>query len=1073
MKLRPPHLALFVLTSITLLLASAIHAAEWHHPLYRDGGSWWDARIPIEIENHGTQAAEGVPFALDITEASPLGQLIGQPAESVRLCAADGTAYLFRLIDANGEELRTGPIPSGGQIVIPIECPANGKTTYYVYFNNPQAGELPRFLSVRTSLVNGGVEAGEKTTPFGWSHDRGDEQHKALWASDEVHSGKRSLKTVVAPNAPPSWIASRQHRITIVGGARYLLRGWVKGRNIQGNAGFYCHVGTASKPLMIAPSVKAGEGTFDWKEVRLELTAPIDADLLSLGTMLHGTGTAWFDDVSLERLDDGGGSARFSVTPQPCQTLGIARPKSSPEWIRSDALGDADWNYRATFTAANLSETAEDNSLLYVNTAPLIARFGRETNLNSLRVTCDGKPAPFYRLPGAVLIVTKLSPKSAKTICLYYSDDPDVPPADGSSYADLLDSKHNLIKNASFENGNTLPDEWKPNGPVQDATISVDSPGASGLGKACVKLTVPADSPEGWRGWTQTIPVSPKSFYVMSGYVQSSELKAARPKEFDPQAETPMGYASIHLHFHTADAGLCKENAMSSIGPPIHGSSDWTFLSNLLYTQPDAAKCSLHLTMASTGTLRHDGILAAKVQPCTVSPVLEYRRSADAPSFAVWPVNAIQKVFQADFVPEKPKTANVTLAKNEKEPLQLAVRATRNVGNVVVECDPLTGPDGVLLDDIEIGIIGYVPVDYPTAYYQSRSPAWHFKYPKKAPICDGWPGMWPDPLLPKSQFELKANSTQPVWITFGASKKTPAGTYRGTVRFRAGEKTLAQVPVTARVWDFTLPDENHVKAVYDVRMGPGGTRQWNGEDRETIYNNLRRFMAKRRLCADTITPAPKIEYKDGKAVCDFAEFDKAAAVYFDELGMRHSYTPWQFYLFGWGHPPGKKFGEAPYPGDHPYENVDRSQLRPEFKKAYQTCLKAFWDHLKQKDWEDRFILYISDEPFFRRGADPDTDESPLCDDSRGRSEHSDLLQHVASRPGLERLSRRLGNRPLRHCRPRDDGRAPRGRRPHLVHHGRPDVYRYALLRRRTTAAALLLPIRRRSVRVLGRFLADV
>ena len=380
-----------------------------------------------------------------------------------------------------------------------------------------------------------------------------------------------------------------------------------------------------------------------------------------------------------------------------------------------------------------------------------------------------------------------------------------------------------------------------------------------------MKLTVEPDRPEGWRGWTQTVPVSPDAFYVMSGYVQSSELKAARPADFDPQAETPLGSASIHLHFHTAAGGLCKENAMTSIGPPIHGSSDWTFLSNLFRTQPDAAKCSLHLTMASTGTLRHDGILAAQVRPCTVSPILEYRHSSKAPPFSAWQVGAIRKVFRDDFAPEAPSPARITLARNEKEPLQLAVRATNDIDDVTVECGPLAGPGGAVLDDVEIAVVGYVPIDYPTAYYQSRSPAWHFKHPKKAPICDGWPGMWPDPLLPKNDFELKADSTQPVWITFGASKKAPAGTYRGTVRFRTGDKTLAEVPVAARVWDFTLPDENHVKAVYDARLGPAGTRPWNGADREEIYANLRRFMAKRRLSADTITPPPNIEYKDGKA----------------------------------------------------------------------------------------------------------------------------------------------------------------------------------------------------------------
>ena len=61
-------------------------------------------------------------------------------------------------------------------------------------------------------------------------------------------------------------------------------------------------------------------------------------------------------------------------------------------------------------------------------------------------------------------------------------------------------------------------------------------------------------------------------------------------------------------------------------------------------------------------------------------------------------------------------------------------------------------------------------------------------------------------------------------------------------------------------------------------------------------------------------------------------------------------------------PPHRAFGPEPYPGGYPYEGADRSRLNPEFKQAYQACLKTFWDHVKEKGWADRFVLYISDEP---------------------------------------------------------------------------------------------------------------
>jgi len=46
--------------------------------------------------------------------------------------------------------------------------------------------------------------------------------------------------------------------------------------------------------------------------------------------------------------------------------------------------------------------------------------------------------------------------------------------------------------------------------------------------------------------------------------------------------------------------------------------------------------------------------------------------------------------------------------------------------------------------------------------------------------------------------------------------------------------------------------------------------------------------------------------------------------------------------------------------------VDRSKLRPEFKRVYQACLRAYWEHMKAKGWHKRVIFYISDEPFYTK-----------------------------------------------------------------------------------------------------------
>ncbi len=103
--------------------------------------------------------------------------------------------------------------------------------------------------------------------------------------------------------------------------------------------------------------------------------------------------------------------------------------------------------------------------------------------------------------------------------------------------------------------------------------------------------------------------------------------------------------------------------------------------------------------------------------------------------------------------------------RNEVEPLQLAIRSDRAMRGVRVQVDAPRNAAGATLNDLEIGVVGYVPIDYPTNYYSTKTAAWVRKYPASPPACDGWAGYWPDPLLPRDTFDLSAGTTQPVWVT--------------------------------------------------------------------------------------------------------------------------------------------------------------------------------------------------------------------------------------------------------------------------------------------------------------------
>jgi hypothetical protein len=996
--------------------------APWAEGLYLGHGDSWRQRIAISVTNAGDRAAGGEPAELRIGTGPGEIALAGAAAEALRVGDANGNEFLWAVRDAAGQPVRRGPIPAGGTLTVPVECPPKASTVLHAYFDNPSAWAVPDFLDAAAGFRNGGVEAGEGDTPASWAHDEADASHAASWSAERPRSGAKCLKTVVAAGAEPTWISTRQHGIRIVGGARYVFRAWVRAEGVTGHAGWYVHVGNAKKPMTLSPMATIPGGTFDWREVRVGFTAPADADRADLGTVLRGTGTAWFDDASLECLDAGALRASASA------------PERMPE-LR-DSGGDAPWpagadgaawTWRFPVRVSNPGGAPLDAGLLAVDLAGPLARLHGRADPDRIAVMDGGRTVPFSRLGTVVLFPATIEPHTRRTFHVGFRAGPARAAAAGPSareyaanpalpggetreavtgvaraeYERLMASGANLARNSSFESGADTPEHWDgaaPRGGKDGVAMAAEPPGL--FGARAARMTVPPAAASGWHGWRQTIDVGPGQTYLFASWLKCHDLS--------------VGGLQLHAHCRTSAGAMCATGAFQGAGPGISGTRDWTLVQGLFTMPADAAKFDLHLTMNAAGTAWHDGVVVCRVTPAVTGAM----QSQPAPSGSgpvAWPVNAIVKIFRDDCAPEgafsgsgtpressarpgqrpgpttdfmgtagragplarpddgpmegvlavaaeKPTVARLSAARGEREPLQIAVRSPRAIAGVRVEAPSPRGRWGRSLPAPEVGVVGYVPVDHVTSYYQSDSPAWHRKFPTRQGASDGWPGWWPDPILPRDGFDLAADETQPVWLTFRVPAGARPGEYRGSVRLVAGGTAVAEVPYTIRVWDFELPAERHVKAIYDVRPN---LRHWlqPGVTVDEARRAMWRFMAERRLCPDTVRPEPKLAWRDGKVEADFTAFDEAAAYYFDTLRMPHMYTPWMFYGFGWGHPPGTKFGEKPYEGESPQEGADRAALRPEFKRAYQACLKVFWDHLKAKGWDRKCVLYISDEPY--------------------------------------------------------------------------------------------------------------
>ena len=403
---------------------------------------------------------------------------------------------------------------------------------------------------------------------------------------------------------------------------------------------------------------------------------------------------------------------------------------------------------------------------------------------------------------------------------------------------------------------------------------------------------------------------------------------------------------------------------MTSIGPGVRGTTDWTLVSGTLTAPADASTLQIHLTMEQSGTVWHDSVLVTEVT--TASLIRFLHRPDPEDRVRLWQVPAVVKVFPDDDPPAADHAGT-----DRRRPQRARAAATGRAEQHRQEERPRAGRSP--------GRAGWSPAR-PTGDRRRR-------------LCSGGPrnGLLPveEPGVasenprtargnrtagqasgrtrscPTDSVDLAAGVTQPIWITLSVATDAPAGDYQGSVKLVANGETIANLPFTVHVWKFTLPDRSGLKAIYDISLGPGGEALW-GKSTRDAYPEIARAMAQQRTCPNRVQPDPSFRYEDGRAPADFTAFDRSAHVYFDEWKLPHAYMPDLFYLFGWGFPPKNLFGKHPFAGDPPFDQADRGRLLPEYKRAYQACLKLFWDHLREQGWQDRFVLYISDEPFYQQ-----------------------------------------------------------------------------------------------------------
>ncbi|MDQ6787773.1 MAG: carbohydrate binding domain-containing protein, partial [Acidobacteriota bacterium] len=122
------------------------------------------------------------------------------------------------------------------------------------------------------------------------------------------HEGNRSLRVAFNGYAQPT-LQNISQIVTVEPRARYRLSFWVRTENLKSGGAPNLEIYNIADAKSVAVSASFPVGTNDWQQVKIEFTAPPNAEAVTLrttrlycGDVCPIFGTFWYDDFRLEKL---------------------------------------------------------------------------------------------------------------------------------------------------------------------------------------------------------------------------------------------------------------------------------------------------------------------------------------------------------------------------------------------------------------------------------------------------------------------------------------------------------------------------------------------------------------------------------------------------------------------------------------------------------------------------------------------------------------------------------------------------------------------------------------------------
>ena len=318
---------------------------------------------------------------------------------------------------------------------------------------------------------------------------------------------------------------------------------------------------------------------------------------------------------------------------------------------------------------------------------------------------------------------------------------------------------------------------------------------------------------------------------------------------------------------------------------------------------------------------------------------------AQTKDLGVWWCESGWKIGRERALPQREGRAaampvKVSAARGEFEAVQVVLRSEHDCKLLSVEVGSFRGQWG---RNASIGCrmdeVAYVEVTKPT---------------DKSCV----PGWYPDPLpalrLPMA---LRAGQNQPLWLTFHVPRDTKAGDYTAKLKLKTtvGEFT---VPIAVHVFDFTLPEETHLRSA--LGLGSGEINRYHRltqpTDKELVFEKYLRDFAEHRISPYSFADYAPMDIRfvgDGTnkhAQVDFTKFDRAAAKWLGEYHFNSFLLPLQ------------GMGGGTFHARHLGDLEGFKEGTPEHARLFHDYLSQIERHLRERGWLDQAYTYWFDEP---------------------------------------------------------------------------------------------------------------